>query len=77
MNLDDMEEKPKPNWRDTPTGKISSFKSNRKATLARATERMSLPTLQTCLKYNIKKEELEPIFDMLIFMLEKNSLEVD
>lgn len=47
------------------------FWFNRENAIERARERLSIPTLKTCIKYKLQREELQGIFDALIETIEK------
>jgi hypothetical protein len=49
---------------DTPAEKRWWF--NRENSIERARERLSIPTIKTCIKYKFTKEELQGIFDAII-----------
>jgi len=54
---------------DTPAERRYWF--NRENAIERARERLSIPTLKTCIKYKLQREELQGIFDALIETIEK------
>tara|TARA_A100001391_G_scaffold192889_1_gene167529 strand:+ start:89 stop:433 length:345 start_codon:yes stop_codon:yes gene_type:complete len=54
---------------DTPAERRWWF--NRENAIERSRERLSIPTLKTCMKYKFTKEELQGIFDALIETIEK------
>jgi hypothetical protein len=47
------------------------FWFNRENAIERARERLSIPTLKTCIKYKLQREELQGIFDALVETIEK------
>jgi len=54
-----------------PNTRERRFFFNRESALERSRERLSVPTLKCCLKYNFTAQELQPILDALILSVKQ------